>query len=65
MDTMSVYLLRGQTGTGKNFTIEGTDEARGVSFSTLEELFHIIKERQHQFKYDIFVSVLDVCNEQI
>lgn len=55
----------GQTGTGKTFTMEGTDEARGVNFRTLEELFHIIKERQQQFRYDISVSVLEVYNEQI
>ncbi|WJZ90360.1 hypothetical protein VitviT2T_009508 [Vitis vinifera] len=45
--------------------MEGTDEARGVNFRTLEELFHIIKERQQQFRYDISVSVLEVYNEQI
>ncbi|WRX28851.1 Leucine-rich repeat - like 10 [Theobroma cacao] len=36
----------GQTGTGKTFTMEGTKEARGVNFRTLEELFRIINERQ-------------------
>ncbi|XP_052179062.1 kinesin-like protein KIN-14Q [Diospyros lotus] len=55
----------GQTGTGKTFTMEGTDEARGVNFRTLEELFRIIKERKEQFEYEISVSVLEVYNEQI
>ncbi|KAL6999776.1 hypothetical protein U1Q18_000932 [Sarracenia purpurea var. burkii] len=55
----------GQTGTGKTFTMEGTDEARGVNFRTLEELFGIIKERKGQFQYEISVSVLEVYNEQI
>lgn len=55
----------GQTGAGKTFTMEGTDEARGVNFRTLEELFHIIEERQQQFRYNISVSVLEVYNEQI
>lgn len=45
--------------------MEGTDEARGVNFRTLEELFYIIKERQQQFRYEISVSVLEVYNEQI
>lgn len=55
----------GQTGTGKTFTMEGTEEARGVNFRTLEELFHIITERKKLFRYDVSVSVLEVYNEQI
>ncbi|KAK4851963.1 hypothetical protein QYF36_019813 [Acer negundo] len=55
----------GQTGTGKTFTMEGTEQARGVNFKTLEELFRIIKERQKLYRYDISVSVLEVYNEQI
>ncbi|XP_022717521.1 kinesin-like protein KIN-14Q [Durio zibethinus] len=55
----------GQTGTGKTFTMEGTKEARGVNFRTLEELFRIIKERQKLYRYEISVSALEVYNEQI
>ncbi|XP_020271145.1 kinesin-like protein KIN-14R [Asparagus officinalis] len=55
----------GQTGTGKTFTMEGTEEARGVNFRTLEELFRVIRERQGMFKYELTVSVLEVYNEQI
>ncbi|XP_058722750.1 kinesin-like protein KIN-14Q [Vicia villosa] len=55
----------GQTGTGKTFTMEGTEEARGVNFRTLEKMFDIIKERQTLYSYDISVSVLEVYNEQI
>ncbi|XP_027342983.1 kinesin-like protein KIN-14Q [Abrus precatorius] len=55
----------GQTGTGKTFTMEGTEEARGVNFRTLEKMFDIIKERQELYRYDISVSVLEVYNEQI
>ncbi|KAK7324407.1 hypothetical protein VNO77_27943 [Canavalia gladiata] len=55
----------GQTGTGKTFTMEGTEAARGVNFSTLEKMFDIIKERQKLYRYDISVSVLEVYNEQI
>ncbi|XP_065861662.1 kinesin-like protein KIN-14Q isoform X2 [Euphorbia lathyris] len=55
----------GQTGTGKTFTMEGTDKARGVNFRTLEEMFWIIKERNKLFQYDVSVSVLEVYNEQI
>ncbi|CAL1386210.1 unnamed protein product [Linum trigynum] len=55
----------GQTGTGKTFTMEGTKESRGVNYRTLEELFHIIKEREKLFRYEVSVSVLEVYNEQI
>lgn len=55
----------GQTGTGKTYTMEGTDEARGVNYRTLEQLFRIIKEREQLYCYDIMVSVLEVYNEQI
>ncbi|XP_050218929.1 kinesin-like protein KIN-14Q [Mercurialis annua] len=55
----------GQTGTGKTFTMEGTEETRGVNFRTLEEIFRIINDRSKLFRYDISVSVLEVYNEQI
>lgn len=55
----------GQTGTGKTFTMEGTDQNRGVNYRTLEKLFETARERSETFKYDISVSVLEVYNEQI
>ncbi|KAI7745306.1 hypothetical protein M8C21_017227 [Ambrosia artemisiifolia] len=55
----------GQTGTGKTFTMEGTEGNRGVNYRTLEELFKTAKERIDTFTYDISVSVLEVYNEQI
>ncbi|KAK6947249.1 Malectin domain [Dillenia turbinata] len=55
----------GQTGTGKTFTMEGIDEARGVNFRTLEKVFDIIKQREKLYRYEIYVSVLEVYNEQI
>lgn len=45
--------------------MEGTEEARGVNYRTLDELFYIIKEREKQHRYNISVSVLEVYNEQI
>uniref|UniRef100_A0ACD5XGG2 Uncharacterized protein n=1 Tax=Avena sativa TaxID=4498 RepID=A0ACD5XGG2_AVESA len=55
----------GQTGTGKTFTMEGTEGARGVNYRILEELFRVIKDRHDLFKYEITVSALEVYNEQI
>jgi len=55
----------GQTGTGKTFTMEGTERNRGVNYRTLEELFKIAEERKESATYDLSVSVLEVYNEQI
>lgn len=55
----------GQTGTGKTFTMEGTEQNRGVNYRTLEQLFKTAKERSETFTHDISVSVLEVYNEQI
>ncbi|KAM5577000.1 kinesin-like protein KIN-14R [Rosa sericea] len=55
----------GQTGTGKTFTMEGTEKNRGVNYRTLEQLFEIANERKETFTYSISVSVLEVYNEQI
>ncbi|KAJ1299133.1 hypothetical protein BS78_01G508300 [Paspalum vaginatum] len=55
----------GQTGTGKTFTMEGTESNRGVNYRTLEELFKIAEERKESVAYDLSVSVLEVYNEQI
>ncbi|XP_050207091.1 kinesin-like protein KIN-14R isoform X2 [Mercurialis annua] len=55
----------GQTGTGKTFTMEGTDQNRGVNYRTLEQLFKIAQERSDTFSYSLSVSVLEVYNEQI
>lgn len=55
----------GQTGTGKTFTMEGSEQNRGVNYRTLEQLFKIAQERKETFTYSISVSVLEVYNEQI
>lgn len=55
----------GQTGTGKTFTMEGTEENRGVNYRTLEELFHIADVRSGTMRYELYVSMLEVYNEKI
>lgn len=55
----------GQTGTGKTFTMEGTEQNRGVNYRTLEQLFKIVEERKETSTFCMFVSVLEVYNEQI
>ncbi|KAF5740383.1 hypothetical protein HS088_TW11G00452 [Tripterygium wilfordii] len=55
----------GQTGSGKTFTMEGSPENRGVNYKTLEELFRISWERNDIIRYELSVSMLEVCNEKI
>ncbi|KMZ63078.1 hypothetical protein ZOSMA_42G01170 [Zostera marina] len=55
----------GQTGTGKTFTIEGTEETRGVYYRTLEDLFKISTNRSSTMQYQFYVSMLEVYNENI
>ncbi|KAK9690201.1 hypothetical protein RND81_09G111300 [Saponaria officinalis] len=53
------------TGPGKTFTMEGTEQNRGINYRTLEQLFQIARERSDTFTYEISISVLEVYNEQI
>ncbi|MCO5594941.1 hypothetical protein L7F22_048976 [Adiantum nelumboides] len=55
----------GQTGTGKTFTMEGSEANRGVNYRTLEKLFQLASERKGQCRYQILVSVLEVYNDEI
>ena len=55
----------GQTGTGKTFTMEGTQDNRGVNYRTLQELFEVAEKRKECVRYDFFVSVLEVYNDAI
>ncbi|CAI9116115.1 OLC1v1017184C1 [Oldenlandia corymbosa var. corymbosa] len=55
----------GQTGTGKTYTMEGTENNRGVNYRTLELLFRMVEDRKETFVYRLSVNVLEVYNEQI
>ncbi|KAK4751261.1 hypothetical protein SAY87_004743 [Trapa incisa] len=55
----------GQTGTGKTFTMEGTEGNRGVNYRTLEELFRAVEDRRGIMRYELSVSILEVYNEKI
>lgn len=59
----------GQTGTGKTFTMEGTEEPRGVNCRILDEIFHIIKEQNNIFRYDVSevikFHVHKICSNEV
>lgn len=66
LDGYNVCLFAyGQTGTGKTFTMEGTELNRGVNYRTLEQLFKTVEERKETFTCSISVTALEVYNEQI
>ncbi|KAG4399954.1 hypothetical protein GLYMA_08G333300v4 [Glycine max] len=59
----------GQTGSGKTYTMSGpdltTEETWGVNYRALRDLFHISKERAGSIKYEVFVQMIEIYNEQV
>lgn len=57
-----------QTGTGKTHTIWGEErpeEARGVNYRTISELFQVAEQRGAETEYSFLVSMLEVYNDQV
>lgn len=55
----------GQTGSGKTYTMVGDDRNPGLYFSSVDEIYKIIKANQDRIEYEISVSVIEIYNEQI
>ncbi|XP_052179784.1 kinesin-like protein KIN-14K [Diospyros lotus] len=59
----------GQTGSGKTYTMSGPDGASeedwGVNYRALNDLFNISQNRNHAFKYELGVQMVEVYNEQV
>ncbi|CAI8596768.1 unnamed protein product [Vicia faba] len=59
----------GQTGSGKTYTMSGPDlsaeETWGVNYRALRDLFYISKERSDSIKYEVFVQMIEIYNEQV
>ncbi|MED6109539.1 Kinesin-like protein KIN-14F [Stylosanthes scabra] len=59
----------GQTGSGKTYTMSGPDltneETWGVNYRALRDLFHITKERTNSIKYEVYVQMIEIYNEQV
>ncbi|XP_073225494.1 kinesin-like protein KIN-14F isoform X2 [Cicer arietinum] len=59
----------GQTGSGKTYTMSGPDlsaeDTWGVNYRALRDLFYITKERSDSIKYEVFVQMIEIYNEQV
>lgn len=42
-----------------------TEETWGVNYRALRDLFHISKERAGSIKYEVFVQMIEIYNEQV
>ena len=57
MPTVFAY---GATGAGKTYTMLGTQECPGVTFSAVMALFSTIDNNKSELVYDVSVSYLEV-----
>jgi kinesin family protein C2/C3 len=55
----------GQTGSGKTHTMEGNAEDPGVMYRAVGEIFKRRDEMVNDWKYNIFVCMLEIYNEQV
>ncbi|KAF5454141.1 hypothetical protein F2P56_023828 [Juglans regia] len=59
----------GQTGSGKTYTMSGpqelTEEAKGVNYRALGDLFLLSEQRKDTMCYEISVQMLEIYNEQV
>ncbi|KAI4300804.1 hypothetical protein L6164_034138 [Bauhinia variegata] len=70
MDGYNVCIFAyGQTGSGKTHTMSGpsTGSSRdvGINYLALNDLFQISTQRKEILKYDIYVQMVEIYNEQV
>ncbi|KAL2320731.1 hypothetical protein Fmac_029700 [Flemingia macrophylla] len=70
MDGYNVCIFAyGQTGSGKTHTMSGpsggTYKDMGINYLALNDLFQMSNERKDIIKYDIYVQMVEIYNEQI
>lgn len=53
------------TGCGKTHTISGTAEQPGVIYLTMADLFQLIEDRKEDHSFEVFVTFLEIYNEEI
>ena len=55
----------GQSGSGKTHTMDGTKEMPGLAPRAMGRLFEVIGERAPNYKHEVFISMLEIYNENI
>ncbi|TKY62635.1 Kinesin-4 protein [Spatholobus suberectus] len=70
MDGYNVCIFAyGQTGSGKTHTMSGpsggTSKDMGINYLALNDLFQMSNERKDIIKYDIYVQMVEIYNEQV
>lgn len=70
MDGYNVCIFAyGQTGSGKTHTMSGpsggTSKDMGINYLALNDLFQMSSERKDNIKYEIYVQMVEIYNEQV
>ncbi|RDX70472.1 Kinesin-like protein KIN-14L, partial [Mucuna pruriens] len=70
MDGYNVCIFAyGQTGSGKTYTMSGpsggTSKDMGINYLALNDLFQMSNGRKDIIKYDIYVQMVEIYNEQV
>ncbi|XP_019425854.1 PREDICTED: kinesin-like protein KIN-14L isoform X2 [Lupinus angustifolius] len=70
MDGYNVCIFAyGQTGSGKTHTMSGpsngTSKDMGINYLSLNDLFQLSNQRKDIIKYDIYVQMVEIYNEQV
>lgn len=70
MDGHNVCILAfGRTGSGKTYTMYGpsgaSEKEMGINFLALNDLFQMANKRRDVIDYEVYVQVVEICNEEI
>jgi len=55
----------GQSGTGKTFTMNGSEEMPGLVPRAMTRIFEDVAERVDNYQHDCFISMIEIYNETI
>ena len=58
-------LIEASAGTGKTFTMEGSDDHPGLVPRAMSRIFEDIADRTTNYQHDCFISMIEIYNEAI
>jgi kinesin family protein 5 len=58
-------LAYGQTASGKTYTMEGTDDSRGIIPRVVDMVFAAIDESPESIEFELKVSIMEIYMEEI